>query len=970
MLNEARFNGLPPLLRKELEPVWRNYQINATAKCMKHLSENPQVSETLPEIWALSPFIAQQCAQDPDFLDELVCSGDLSRQYAEDGFSNHCNHALAGHETEEDFNRALRLLRRREMVRIAWRDLAGWADLNENLRDLSAFADSVLQQTLLYHYKQLVQRFGKPCNGQGEEQQMVILALGKLGGGELNFSSDIDLIFCYPEAGETQGERRVLSNQEFFVRLGQKLIQSLHNITAEGFVFRVDMRLRPFGKSGPLAMNFAAMEDYYQAHAREWERYALLKARQVTGGKAGQELQKALRPFVFRRYLDFGAFEALRELKDKIDRETQIKGYKDNLKLGKGGIREIEFICQTFQLIRGGREPALQTRHLLQTVERLKKFGLLPADVLERLRIAYCFLRRSEHRLQAIGDKQTQLLPRDEVNRLRLAWGMGFSDWNSFMGALDEHRIYVADCFHDIFSGESGRNENKAPVQTIAAAWGSAGDIIGNTKIFAAAGFECPEEAAGQLQKLHDAYALRGLSQRGRDRLDRLMPLLLTAVSEHPSRDTALLRLFSLVEAVAKRSVYLSLLIAYPKALGQLVHFCGDSAWIAEQITQYPILLDELLDPRRLYDPLDAEQLDQALLGRLEYLPPQDLEAHLDALRQFKRSQVLRVAAAELNQKLGVEIASDYLSAVADCCLRQALSLAWRDLTDKYGEPQCQTEQGLRTAQLCIVAYGKAGGLEMSYSSDLDLVFLHDSEGNLQMTNGQRSIDNHVFFSRLVTRIVHLLTTPTSGGILYEVDQRLRPGGKSGLLVSSFAAFYEYQDKHAWTWEHQALLRARAIAGSDTCMAQFEQIRRVILNRQRETGQLCNDVVEMRQRMRDTLDKSSAQSFDLKQGIGGIADIEFVVQYKVLQNAAKYPGLLDTTGMLPMLRLLAGAMLLGRDDVEQLSEAYRCFRTETHRLALQNKAALVPAEDFKMQRENVKSIWQEIFSSARSADIP
>ena len=953
---------VPPLLRSEAERLWQDYLLNASTTDQSCLKQQPQILESLPKVWACSPFVAKYCIQYPNLLTDLIESGDLVNMPT--NFSRPLFEQLLDVEDDNQFMRVLRTYRCREMIRIAWRDLAGWATLGETFRSLSDLADAMLEVTITKLYQQLTAQWGTPCDEQGIAQQFVVLALGKLGGQELNFSSDIDLIFAYPEQGETTGVKRQRTNQEFFIRLGQQLIHALNHITADGLVFRVDMRLRPFGDSGPLAMSFSAMEEYYQTIARDWERYALIKARVAAGDKrAGQALLNTLRPFVYRRYLDYNAFESLRTMKELIDQETRRKGWENNIKLGSGGIREIEFICQAFQLIRGGRQPALQQQHLLVTLQLLEKYQLLPQDVVLRLREAYVFLRCTENRLQAIEDRQIHTLPQDVLLQTRLIYSMGFEDWRQFILILQRHQDFV----HYQFELVVKPVETKVTHTTVSPYWQTLWQEglqeetqAESLSLLTKAKFQDAEKIWHHLRQFAHSYSVYKLSKRGRERLDKLIPLLLTIVCKHERADEALHRILDLIESVAQRSVYLSLLIERTQVLELLVNLCADSVWITEQITRYPLLLDELLDPRRLYDPLKPEELDNALQAQLAHLPIDDLEMQMDSMRQFKRAYVLQVATAEIAENLTVEVASDYLAAIADTLTRSALAIAWDYLAQNHGQPVYTVGDSVCTAGFCIVAYGKAGGIELSYDSDLDIVFLHDSQGAQTFTNGDKSLDNSVFFSRLARRIIHILSTNTPAGILYEVDPRLRPGGNSGLLVSSLNAFEAYQQESAWTWEHQALVRARVIAGNTECQAQFEKIRRDILSQRRDTNQLRKDVYEMRTKMRNHLDKSTAEQFDIKQGEGGIADIEFLTQYFILNWAADHPKLLETTGTLPALRLLSQHQLLEETACQQLSEAYRAYRAENHRLALQNLAAFVAQDQFSEHRQQVTHWWDHI----------
>jgi [glutamine synthetase] adenylyltransferase / [glutamine synthetase]-adenylyl-L-tyrosine phosphorylase len=970
---ENALSDLPSILQPEVQRLWEDYQSHATPEILEQLSHSPQILESLPKVWASSLFVAKTCVQQPNLFHDLIETGDLLK--APNYESQSLKEQLDTAQDEMSLMRAIRLYRRREMIRIAWRDLAGWAPLAESLKSLSDLSDAMIDAPLNWVYQHLTAQIGTPTNSEGHPQPLVVLGLGKLGGQELNFSSDIDLIFAYPEQGETTGVRKSRSNQEFFIRLGQKLINVLGQITAEGQVFRVDMRLRPFGDSGPLVMSFSAMEDYYQGHARDWERYALVKARVVAGDKAeGELLLKNLRPFVYRRYLDFNAFEALRNMKALIDQETSRKGLNNNIKLGPGGIREIEFTCQVFQLIRAGRQPALQERHLLSTLTQIEKYQLLPKKSVDDLRSAYEFLRLTENHLQAIEDRQTQTLPDDTLNQTRLAYGLGFLNWNQFLAKLLHHQTQVHIEFEQVMALKPAAKTLDALQSVDLNSWQTL--WMGELKdedapaLLHGAGFKNAQAVLTHLRQLLESRPVQKLTQQKREKLDTLVPLIITAALEQQTPENALHRTLNFIESVAQRSVYLALLIERPVVLKQLVRLCGDSAWIAEQLTRYPLLLDELLDPRRLYDILKPEELEQALQAELAHLPEDDLDMQMDSLRQFKRASILHIAAAELSGNLIAPVASDYLAAIADCLIRRALSIAYHYLIQKHGEPRYLLENETQTAEMCIIAYGKAGGIELSYGSDLDLVFLHNSHGAQQFTDGNKQLDNQVFFARLAQRIIHIMTSNTASGILYEIDSRLRPDGDSGLLVSSFEAFEGYQKDNAWTWEHQALIRARAIAGNPDSIKQFEQIRRNILSLPRDPEKLKQDVRDIRDKMRKNLDKSQPtqppfnedDQFDLKQGLGGIVDIEFLIQYLVLRWAADYPHLLDTTGMLPLLKRLADNQLIEETACDQLSEAYQVYRTQTHALALQNQPTLMKQASISTHREHVIHWWFSIIN--------
>jgi glutamate-ammonia-ligase adenylyltransferase len=453
------------------------------------------------------------------------------------------------------------------------------------------------------------------------------------------------------------------------------------------------------------------------------------------------------------------------------------------------------------------------------------------------------------------------------------------------------------------------------------------------------------------------------MSPRGRERLDLLIPRVLEAVRATPQPTVTLERILNLLEAVARRSVYLALLTDQPQALAQLVKLCHASGWISHHLTRYPLLLDDLLNPAVLYAPLDRRQLAAELDVQLARTPADDAEEILNALRYFKQTQVLRVAAAEVSGAMPLMIVSDHLTEIAETLLRKVLALAWTDLLPKFGQPRCVVDGVERAAQFAIVAYGKLGGIELNYGSDLDLVFLHDSAGVRQQTVGPRPIDNPTFFAKLVQRIIYWLTTRTGAGDLYEVDTRLRPSGRSGLLVSSFEAFAEYQRRQAWTWEHQALTRARMVAGPAALAERFQVIRREVLQRERDPATLRQEVQEMRERMRAELDSSSAEVFDLKQGRGGIADIEFVVQYEVLANACNYPDLLIFTDNIRQLDGLERFRILSVADAARLRNAYRSLRRRIHQLKLQEQPAQIPVTEARDERDSVIRLWQRVMAA-------
>ena len=958
VLLEACLNRLPGPLQPEVARHWETFA--AAARLAGVTLPAGAVLEQLVAVWVGSEFIARACSREPALLADLLVSNDLATRYAPDGCALRLERALTEATDEDRLSVALRRFRRREMVRIAWRDLAGLAGLEETLGDLTDLAESLVGAALERLHGWQVRRFGEPRDAEGSLQRLVVIGMGKLGGRELNFSSDIDLIFTYPRQGQTDGAKTV-SNEEFFRRLGQRLIKTLAEPTAEGFVYRVDMRLRPFGDSGPLAISFAAFEDYYQNHGRDWERYAMIKARVIAGDRqSGERLLDGLRPFVYRRYLDYSAFESLRDMKALITQEMERKGMRRNIKLGPGGIREIEFIGQAFQLIYGGRDPALRERSILRVLDHLAASGRMPEPAVASLKQAYDFLRRVENRLQAWADQQTHYLPDDDLAKLRLAFAMGQPGWGAFTLELARHGEAVSQQFAQVFGGPTATPEGEAGETALAELWRNDLDEETALRVLADHGFEPPGPAWNRLLALRNSFSYRTMSPRGRERLDALLPPVLRAVAVAPEPTATLERVLNLLETVARRSVYLALLADHPHTLEHLVKLCAASSWIGAHLARYPLLLDDLLNPAVLYAPLNRQRLAAELDLHLARAPVDDPEERLNALRYFKQTQVLRVAAADVSGAMPLMIVSDHLTEIAETLLRKVLELAWADLLPKFGQPRCVVDGVERDAGFVIVAYGKLGGIELNYGSDLDLVFLHDSAGDRQFTVGPRSIDNPTFFARLVQRIIYWLTTRTGAGDLYEVDTRLRPSGRAGLLVSSFEAFAEYQHHQAWTWEHQALTRTRVVAGPAALVERFQTIRRAVLGRERDPATLRQEVRDMRERMRAELDASTAEVFDLKQGRGGIADIEFVVQYKILANAHRYPDLLIYPDNIRQLDGLERFGILSIADAARLRNAYRGLRRRIHRLKLQEQPAWIPVDEAEDERKGVIRVWQRL----------
>ncbi|WP_227368514.1 bifunctional [glutamate--ammonia ligase]-adenylyl-L-tyrosine phosphorylase/[glutamate--ammonia-ligase] adenylyltransferase [Halomonas sp. M20] len=937
--------------------------------------------EQLARVLACSTFAGDTLARYPDWLAFLDAEGELDAPLHEATLNQLLADALDSAKDEAQMQAALRRFRRARMLGIIWRDLNPPSDYTmwDTAASVSRLAEVCLEGALVWLEAHFAARWGAPAlREDGSQQRLVVLGMGKLGAGELNLSSDIDLIFAFPEKGTTQDGKREYDHQEYFTRLGQKLIAALDAITADGFVFRVDMRLRPLGEGGPLVGSFNMLTSYYQDQGREWERYAMLKARPVAGDRdAGVELLARLRPFIYRRYLDFGAIESLREMKALINREVRRKDILDNIKLGPGGIREVEFVVQVFQLIRGGRDTELQVPSLKTALQRLPELELLPQAVVDELAADYVFLRNLEHALQAQEDRQTQTLPDDSLDRERLALAMShpkqsYDDWTALEAQLREVRERIRRHFDAVISGpedeaeapvdasDSGSDDD-VPLEEWRAAWRGELTEEESHRLFEGAGFTAPEEAQRRLNTLRQSRAVQGMQRIGQERLVALMPLLLAAITDSDAPDTAFERTLPLIEAVLRRTAYLALLRENPDALKHLITLCTASPWIAEQLARHPVLLDELLSPDTLYSPADKTRLNDELRQALGRVPEEDEEAQLEALRIFKHAQVLHVAASDIAGARTLMNVSDYLTFIAEVVLEQVLTMAWRHLTRKHGLPRYRDGSRHQEPNFLIVGYGKLGGIELGYGSDLDLVFIHDA-ATQGTTDGNRAIDNAVFFTRLGQRIIHLLTAITPAGALYDVDMRLRPSGNSGLLVTSLESFADYQRNHAWTWEHQALVRARVVAGSAELAERFSAVRREVLGRERDSETLRQAVVKMRYKMREHLGSSAKQreqgKFDLKHDAGGMIDIEFLSQYAVLLHGFHTPDLLAWSDNVRILETLESSGCMPDEDARQLREAYLAYRHMAHRNALTKSGTRVEASDYQAYRQVVETLWQ------------
>ncbi|MCX8581088.1 bifunctional [glutamate--ammonia ligase]-adenylyl-L-tyrosine phosphorylase/[glutamate--ammonia-ligase] adenylyltransferase [Gilliamella sp. B3482] len=905
------------------------------------------------DILVQSDFIVDAFYRFPDWLTDIINNPPQAdeRSY----YQQWLNEKLASTFDELALMKVLRLFRRYILVRLEWSQLTQTSSDEQILLQLTELAEVIIVTARDWLYDLSCKEWGTPFNMQGEAQPLLILGMGKLGGGELNFSSDIDLIFTYPEHGQTQGGRRELDNAVFFTRLGQRLIKALDQITEDGFVYRVDMRLRPLGDGGPLVLSFSAMEDYYQEQGRDWERYAMVKAK-ILGDQQDpytKELYQMLKPFVYRRYIDFSVLQSLRNMKGMIEREVRRRGLTNNIKLGAGGIREIEFIVQVFQLIRGGRVIGLQTRSLLTALQVIEQESLLNANEVDALRENYFFLRRCENLLQAIHDEQTQTLPEDELDQIRIAIGMNFRSWNEFVSELTKRMQFTRQIFNQLIGDESTESTQNTNNDHYNDLWVPDLQLNDVTSVLLNYSPDDAKQLYQMLCQFRDDISKRTIGVRGREILDQLMPKLLELICNDKHALIILSRILPLLVNIVSRTTYLELLLEYPTALKQLIRLCSASPMISEQLAHYPILLDELIDIHSLYQTVAPNEYKSELYQYLLRIQVDDEEQQLEALRQFKQMQLLHIAAADVEHVLNTMKVSDHLTYVAESLLDFVVQMAWNQMIARYGKPAHLTDN---QKGLVIIAYGKLGGWELGYGSDLDLVFLHDCPVD-SITDGDKQIDSRQFYLRLVQRIIHLFNVRTSFGILYEVDVRLRPQGDAGLLACSLSAFYDYQMNEAWTWEHQALVRARAVYGEIELIKRFNEIRHTVLCKKREERELKTEVREMREKMRAHLSTTAPHQFNLKIDAGGIGDIEFLSQYLVLNYAHQYPKMTTWSDNVRILELAANYQIMDNLEAQQLTKAYIDMRNEIHQLSLQLLPSIVDDSCFKSEKEIVNQSW-------------
>ncbi len=862
-------------------------------------------------VFNASRFISHYCSKHSDDLDALLSN--MHRAYDKSDYHKQLSSLPLTYD-EGSFKKKLREFRIRETVRIAWRSILAFAKIEETLLELSYLADCLILHALSYAFHHLNLDNEKELNAQ-KIPALYVVALGKLGGYELNFSSDIDIYFAYPYEAILNKKTSAMASQ-YYTQLAQKTLHLLADKTADGFVYRVDLRLRPYGQSGPLTMSFSQLETYYQEQGRDWERYSLVKARVINDSDLHTKtLTNLLTPFTYRRYTDFSILESLRSLKLLMAREEKLKKMTDDIKRGPGGIREVEFLVQSLQLIHGGRDRRLQTPSLFIAINKLTKKKLLKPDVAERIKESYRFFRLLENAIQFFEDKQRHKLPSQEDAQQALCYALDFDDYDKLCAKLSEHRQFIQIQFSQVLSQpiQDDQADQKLLEKQLRALWlGQLGDIP-SIDVLSSLGFNHPEHAYSQLQSFASSPKCRRLSQVARLRLDNFMPLLLLELSRAENVDNLLTLILRLLDGIIKRSTYLALLIENPSTLRHVIKLFNRSVLIANLVSEQPFLLEVLLDEASLLTPLVKRELQQALHELIQ--EHSEVEKKIECLKEFKHQQTLKIAVREVLGEIDVVMASYELTLVTEVILKNVLDIAINELSLKFNVKTL-------AQHFLIVAYGKLGSAEMSYSSDLDLVFLHDCNEELSS-----------YAVRLAQKVLHLLQTRTVHGKLYQVDTRLRPSGSAGMLVSHIAAFCDYQKTRAWTWEHQALVKARAVAGSDDIKVSFIQLRTDIFFLKRSKDKLYEDITAMLIKLRKE-HSSSTKSDEFKFAVGGLIEIEFLVQFAVLIFSKKHPELLEKGNTSYLMTTLSSLSLIDKKDAEILLKSYQTLMQSAHWYAL------------------------------------
>ncbi|WP_281072358.1 bifunctional [glutamate--ammonia ligase]-adenylyl-L-tyrosine phosphorylase/[glutamate--ammonia-ligase] adenylyltransferase [Succinivibrio dextrinosolvens] len=857
-----------------------------------------------------------------------------------------------------DLKRRLRVLRRIHYMAIAWRDLCGFADINEVFEKLSSLAEAVVLRLLEVVRSQLKKVYGDAFDSDGSPLPLLVIGMGKLGGRELNFSSDIDLIFTYPMEGETSGPR-VVTFREFFSKIVQRMANFLSDITSDSFCYRIDLRLRPFGDAGAIVNSFDALQVYYETQGRTWERYALVKGRILGQSEEldsyAAELTSMLRPFVYRRYLDYGAIQSLRKLKHLIESEVRRRCLNNNFKLGKGGIREIEFISQAFALMRGGRYTELREESLRKSLKNIISLDLIPREICEKLDESYVYLRRLENIIQEISDKQTQNLPDNSKDMARVVAAMNYDSEEHFRADLDEVMQFVHEEFKKVVADEEDSEEDYKNFDL----WEADSDLEEMCAELEPhmVNKENTRDMAGDIITLKTSLARMPVGPVGRETLLELMPKVIYLIAKEQQSAALFKRMSGLIEKIALRTPYIQLLRDKNEVLERFIELLKDNHFASELITSHPILLDELFIPQYFTKPPSPDEFLSMLQEQLLRIDRDDLEAVMEELRLFKKIMVFRIALSDKAGKLPLMKISDALTWLAEALIKELIVIAWELNVQKYGEPEGRS---VNDPGIAVIGYGKLGGIELGYKSDLDMVFLKRAGDGV--TNGENGVPESIFYQRLIQRIMHLATTTTVGGILYDLDMRLRPDGDTGVLISDTDSFDLYQKGRAWTWEHQALVRARPIAGSADIIEKFNQIREEVIRAEKDDKKLKEDVVGMREKMRSHLDRSSDKLYDIKHGVGGMIDIEFISQYLLLKYAPIYPQMKLWSDNVRILEECSNLGIVDKSITDELIAAYIDIRQIYHELSLADLPRLISVSDRIPATYRVEEIWKKIFS--------
>lgn len=909
-------------------------------------------------LWHASTFIKRVCISQPAWFSALLRNKTLQHDYSAKEFEQILTPVFSQVENIEDLQRLLRRMRAAEYTRIAWRELQSYASVKQTLYEISVFAEICINKTISWCFEYLCKQ--AHANDVLPENNLIVYALGKLGGQELNFSSDVDLVFAYVD-DEEQTHDKTTEAIKFYTKLAQLFIKVLAEQTEDGFVYRVDTRLRPFGGSGTLIPSLSAIDLYFQSHGRDWERYAWIKSRAIAGDwQAGNSFLQQVKPFIYRRYIDYGAMQCLRDMKVLIANKAAQNRNKIDVKVGQGGIREIEFIAQVFQLVHGGRDKNLRMHSTLMALRYLGAKELLSHEEVTQLIEAYLFLRHIENALQIRDDQQTHTLPSDEKQQEHYAYMLSYASWSVFYAEYVKHTSSVNKIFKSLFALNVDEEIEVIPASgEFAQVWQQIEDRSDCIEILTKYFPHSVEDIYAHLQVFAQSSQVRNLIPIARQRLDEFMPVLLSQISQSSKQESSLLRFINILNKIVQRSTYISLLIENQDKLSSLFKLLEESAWAAQYIATHPLLLDDILGMDHSYEPPSLQEMQQQLDVVIQSSSA-DLERYMQKLREFKHAQVLQIATADITIGFPIMRVSDHLSSLAEICITSALSYAYADLQQNYGHPVCIDDGNEFTPELLVIEYGKLGGFELGYGSDLDIVFLHNGKGKACGTNGEKKIDNDTFYARLVQRTIHLLTTYTSAGKVFEVDLRLRPHGQSGPIVSSLHTYEHYYKNDAWLWECQALVRARPIAANTQLADEFVKLRHNILSQNRDATQVSDSIIEMRDKIISVHASKDEQKFKIKKDKGGVVDIEFMVQFYVLGFAKQYPELCAYTDNMRILDTCANIGILERDIAEDIEQIYLNYRRRLHQLSLQLLPEEVDASEFVEERKRIQNYWSSL----------